>query len=269
MSELLLRRRNLLLRKQEEETNIRAVCFKADGEQTVAITKVGSEPTITMQYSYDGKTWESWDLSALPFGGDTKVYVRGVNNASYATYKTNNTFTFSTDAYVYVSGIAEALLNGENEVQQYSNAYIFRRLFYGQTALREADGLRFEAMSVSGYCYYSMFQDCTNLLSAPELHATTLKNYSYREMFKNCTSLVNAPELPAETLTTSCYFLMFSDCTSLKTIRCRAKVSAGSATSNWLFGVGPSGTFYGHAEYGWSSGASGIPSGWTFVELTD
>ena len=55
MSNLLLRRRNLLI-KEQEDINIRAVCFKADGEQTVAITKVGAAPDITMQYSYNGKT---------------------------------------------------------------------------------------------------------------------------------------------------------------------------------------------------------------------
>ena len=55
MNDLLLRRRNLLI-KEQEDMNIRAVCFTADGEQTVAITKVGAAPNITMQYSYNGKT---------------------------------------------------------------------------------------------------------------------------------------------------------------------------------------------------------------------
>lgn len=284
------------MRKQEEELNIRAVCFKADGEQTVAITKVGSAPAITMQYSYDGVTWDAWDLTALPFGGNTKVYVRGVNNARFATYNSNNTFTFSTDAYVYVSGIAEALLNGENEVLQYSISYTFRCLFKDQTALREADRLRFEAMSNSEACYDSMFDNCSNLLSAPELPATklgyapyggmfkkctslikgpsilpatTILDWAYGYMFYNCKSLVTAPELPATTLMGSCYYQMFSGCTSLKTIRCRAKVKASNATLNWLTNVATSGTFYGHSEYGWSSGASGIPTTWTFEELTD
>ena len=296
MSDLLIRRRNLLIRKQEEEMNIRAVCFKADGEQTVAITKVGSAPAITMQYSYDGVTWDAWDLTPLPFGGSNKVYVRGVNNARFATNGTSNNFTFSTDAYVYVSGIAEALLNGESEVLQYSTSYTFRTLFKDQTALREADRLRFEAMSNSESCYQSMFAGCSNLLSAPELPATTLGYSPYRTMFSGCTSLVkapsilpatklngwayaymfyyctslvNAPELPAETLTTSCYYQMFGNCTSLKTIRCRAKVKADNATYNWLNGVKTSGTFYGHSEYGWASGSSGIPTTWTFEELTD
>lgn len=295
MSELLLRRRNLLMRKQEE-LNIRAVCFEADGEQTVSITVVGTAPTITMQYSYDGVTWNAWDLSALQFGGSTKVYIRGVGNTTFATNDSNNTFTFGTDSYVYVSGIAESLLDGENEVLQYSISYTFRCLFKDQIALREADRLRFEAMSISEACYISMFANCSNLLFTPELPATNLSTNSYRVMFQNCkslikgpsilpatiirdwsysymfkgcTSLVNAPELPAETLSKSCYYQMFYGCKSLKTIRCRAKVTASSATVYWLSDASPSGTFYGHSEYGWFSGVSGIPSGWTFVELTD
>ena len=296
MSELLLRRRNLLMKRQEEEMNIRAVCFTADGEQTVALTKVGSAPAITMQYSYDGVTWDAWDLSALPFGGSTKVYVRGVNNAKFSTNGTSNTFTFGTDSYVYVSGIAEALLNGESEVLQYSTPHTFKELFKDQTALREADRLRFEAMSNSESCYQSMFTGCSNLLSAPELPATTLGYSPYRSMFSDCTSLlkapsilpaitigawayvsmfngckslVNAPELPATTLSEKCYQYMFYGCTSLKTIRCRAKVTANDATYNWLSGVKTAGTFYGHSEYGWASGIHGIPTTWTFEELTD
>ena len=296
MRDLLIRRRNLLIRKQEDEMNIRAVCFEADGEQTVAITKVGSAPAITMQYSYDGVTWDAWDLTPLPFGGDTKVYVRGVGNVNFSTYGTKNTFTFGTDAYVYVSGIAESLLDGENEVAEYSKSYTFSSLFYNQTALREADRLRFEAISNSEQCYASMFGRCSNLLSAPELPATilgyspyrsmfsncsslvkapsilpvtTLQSWAYSNMFKNCSSLIDAPELPAETLTQSCYYQMFSGCTSLKTVRCRAKVTAKDATYQWLYGVKTAGTLYGYSKYGWASGIGGIPTTWTFEELTD
>ena len=88
-------------------------------------------------------------------------------------------------------------------------------------------------------------------------------------MFDGCKSLVNAPELPAETLADNCYWYMFNNCTSLKTIRCRAKVTASNATYNWLGGVNTAGTFYGYSEYGYPSGASGIPTTWTFEELTD
>ena len=379
MRDLLLRRRNLLMKKQEE-LNIRSVCFEADGEQTVSITKVGSAPDITMQYSYDGVNWDAWDLSALQFGGSTKVYIRGIGNTRFgADASYYNKITFSTDAFVYVSGIVESLLDGENEVLTFSYSHSLRNLFHQQTALRSAENLRFEAQStgnsnvnnvyalmfdgctnllyapkvlpattlapncyqymfrnctslvnapelpatalasncynnmfngctslvnapalpattlapncyqymfdgctslvnapalpattLASYCYGYMFRNCTNLLYAPKvLPATTLSSYCYQSMFSGCTNLVNAPELPATALKSYCYHNMFSGCTSLKTIRCRAKSTSTNSTYKWVFGVQTEGTFYGHSEFGWSSGANGIPTTWTFEELTN
>ena len=254
--------------------NIRAVCFEADDEQTVAITKIGNAPNITMQYSYNGVTWESWDLTPLPFGGPTKVYVRGYNKTLSFDLSHYEYFSFSTDAYVYVSGIVESLLDGDNEVLTYGTQGILRQLFYQQTALRSAENLRFEAQSTAYNIvsvYALMFQGCTNLLYAPKvLSANNFKGlYSYQYMFDGCTSLITAPELPATTVGDRCYQYMFDGCTSLKSLKCHAKVAASNATSNWLKGVKTSGTFYGHSEYGWSSGASGIPTTWTFEELSD
>ena len=302
MSNLLLRRRNLLI-KEQEDMNIRAVCFKADGEQTVAITKVGYAPKITMQYSYDGVNWDAWDLTPLPFGGSTKVYVRGVRNNLFGDNNSRyNKITFSTDAYVYVSGIAEALLDGENKVLEYKFSGILRNLFYNQTALRSAENLKFESTTVAsdhttcyaytfagctnllyapkalsieafgngnGYDCAYMFQGCTSLLTAPALPAKTLNQYCYQYMFQGCTNLVNAPELPAEILAKGCYYGMFDSCSNLNSIKCHAKVPASDATNRWLQYIHTSGTLYGYSEYGWPSGASGIPSGWEFVELTD
>ena len=116
-----------------------------------------------------------------------------------------------------------------------------------------------------------MFDGCINLLYAPKVlpAQNLIGNYCYQYMFRGCKSLVNAPELPAEALGVGSYQYMFINCTSLKTIRCRAKVKANNATLNWLDGVNTVGTFYGHSEYGWSSGRSGIPTTWTFEELTD
>lgn len=297
MKDILLRRRNLLICNQE----VRAICFEADGEQTVAITKVGSAPAITMQYSYDEVTWDDWDLTALPFGGDTKVYVRGVRNARFGIDASNyNRFTFGTDAFVYVSGIVESLLDGDDKVLILNVSGILRNLFCQQTALRSAEGLRFEAMqssteAVSAYAlmfqgctnllyapkvlpaskfrghqsYQYMFDGCSSLLTAPELPSTALAARCYQYMFRNCTSLVDAPELPAMTLENYCYQYMFYGCTSLKTIRCRAKWTAVNPTAKWLGNVATNGTFYGYSEYGWGSGTGGIPTGWEFVELTD
>ena len=119
------------------------------------------------------------------------------------------------------------------------------------------------------YNYQYMFRNCTSLITAPELPATKLADQCYQYMFFGCTSLVNAPELPATKLAARCYQYMFGGCTSLKTIRCRAKIKSTDSTYFWLDNVSASGTLYGHSKYGWSSGASGIPSGWEFIELTD
>ena len=116
-----------------------------------------------------------------------------------------------------------------------------------------------------------MFAGCTNLLYAPKALSITkfLGGYECAAMLQNCKSLVSAPELPAADLGGYCYRYMLEGCKSLKAIRCKAKYKAQGATERWLKDVATSGIFYGYSEYGWSSGVSGIPSGWEFVELTD
>ena len=143
----------------------------------------------------------------------------------------------------------------------------YQEMFRGCTSLLTAPVL--PATTLSNQCYRNMFYNCKSLVNAPELPATTLANGCYQFMFFGCTSLVNAPKLPAIELAGYSYYSMFQNCTSIKTIRCHAKVTANNATVNWLNGVKTSGIFYGYSEYGWSSGANGIPTTWTFEELTD
>lgn len=57
------------------------------------------------------------------------------------------------------------------------------------------------ATTLTKQCYTSMFENCTNLTSAPELPATTPDKYCYNQMFYGCTALTSAPVLPAVTLT--------------------------------------------------------------------
>ena len=128
-----------------------------------------------MQYSYNGRSWRDWDLSALSFGGSKKVYVRGVGNTRFArSTSAYNSFTFGTSALVYTSGIIETLLDWETEISSYSTTYVFYRLFYGQTALCSAKGLIFSSSNITGYAYHSMFYGCTSLLDCPESLPATL-----------------------------------------------------------------------------------------------
>lgn len=120
------------------------------------------------------------------------------------------------------------------------------------------------ATTLASYCYYSMFYGCTSLTSAPELPATMLTSSCYDAMFCGCTSLTTAPELPALILTDYCYREMFYDCTNLNNVTCFATdISASNCTKDWLSGVASTGTFTQAPGVIWSTGNSGIPSGWT------
>ena len=74
-----------------------------------------------------------------------------------------------------------------------------------------------ELLSVSDYCYYMLFYDCSSLTTAPALPATTLADWCYARMFVGCSNLTTAPALPATTLAYACYNGMFMDCSSLTT----------------------------------------------------
>jgi hypothetical protein len=141
--------------------------------------------------------------------------------------------------------------------------YCYQYMFYNCTVLSTATEL--PATELSSYCYYNMFAYCTSLTTAPELPATTLASYCYSGMFYGCTSLTTAPELPAATLVSYCYDFMFNGCRSLNCIKCLAtNNSASSCTSSWVYNVSSTGTFIKHVDMAsWSTGANGIPSGWT------
>ena len=148
--------------------------------------------------------------------------------------------------------------------------YCYDRMFYGCTSLTKAPEL--PATTLAGYCYQYMFYGCTSLTEAPALPATTLDFACYWSMFSDCTSLTKAPELQATTLYTDCYKYMFYGCRSLNEVRCKIPSSYSSSNissyaQSWISGVSSTGTFYTNADAHWPSGASGIPTGWTRVNI--
>ena len=91
--------------------------------------------------------------------------------------------------------------------------YAFIHLFENCTSLIKAPEL--PATTLTPDCYDHMFAGCTALTKAPQLPATTLSEYCYFRMFGDCTSLTQAPRLPATNLALGCYNAMFGDCTAL------------------------------------------------------
>lgn len=168
----------------------------------------------------------------------------------------------------------------------------YGNMFYGCGSLRTAPKL--PATTLTQSCYYQMFEMCYNLTTAPALPATTLANQCYFRMFYNCSrlttapalpatilaascysnmfygcnSLTQAPELHAPTLVDNCYNAMFRGCRNLVSITCLATDrSAQNATASWLYEASTTGTFTKAAGVEWPTGTSGIPEGWTIVEV--
>ena len=99
-----------------------------------------------------------------------------------------------------------------------SNAnYGYCELFNGNTNLIDASELLLRHDVVYKGMFMNTFFNCTSLVSAPDLPATTIAEECYSGMFRYCTSLVNIPTiLPATTLAQSCYSFMFIGCSSLR-----------------------------------------------------
>lgn len=125
------------------------------------------------------------------------------------------------------------------------------------------------ATTLATNCYSYMFAACGQLITAPELPATTLAEGCYRYMFADCYHLENAPKLYAPILERYCYYNMFGSCRSLREIHCYAvDISANDCTRFWVYDTYPTyGTFYKDANTTWPTGQSGIPDGWTVINV--
>ena len=141
------------------------------------------------------------------------------------------------------------------------NCYV--NMFNGCSSLTTTPSNLLPATTLARNCYGSMFSNCTSLTTPPALPATSLEVECYKSMFFGC-GLTTAPELPATTLVNSCYYLMFSGCSNLNSVTIHADDnSAFQCTYNWLNNVAATGTLHNLGSATYTTGASGIPSGWT------
>lgn len=177
----------------------------------------------TLQYSYDGSTWNTWDGTTVLNSGNSlyySIYLRGINNTYCGDSYSNPTFCFTEFSVPIDSeGNIESLLdyatvdNNQHPIMAYQ---AFIGLFMDQIALRTAPELG--AITLSEQCYRDMFSGCTALTVAPELPALELATLCYAGMFYECTGLTTPPFLPATKLAPYCYQSMFGFCTSLTAI---------------------------------------------------
>jgi len=148
----------------------------------------------------------------------------------------------------------------------------YENMFYQCASLTKAPEL--PATTLAEDCYLAMFLECSSLVSAPELlPATTLAPGCYDRMFAVCPKLTTAPVLPATTLADRCYNLMFTQSSSINYVKAMFTTdpsSLDSPTTNWVYGVSPTGTFVKNAEAAWDiTGTNGIPEGWEVQTATE
>lgn len=198
-------------------------------------------------------------------------------NAKTIQYSKNDGAWTSIRATASISVVSGDIIQFKGDNKQYSNNVYYNwftttvQFNVKGNIMSLIDSTNFSALtSLSAtYALQYLFQSCTGLIDASNLilPATTLTNYCYYSMFYECTSLTTAPVLPATTLANSCYEYMFTGCSHLNYIKCLAtNISATRCTYGWVNGVQTtSGTFVTPSTTTWGSGNSGIPTNWTRV----
>lgn len=257
----------------------------------------------------NGQTWTSVTINgAKTFAtintGDTILF-RG-NNAKLATaWDTYNKFNTTKQFKVY--GNAMSLLNGNNFVSNStfdSGGYNLCGLFYGVTTLVDASNLILPATTLYTSCYNGMFRGCTNLEYGPKLlPSLNVPADGYSSMFEGCVKLIEAPEILATSVSgntalnrmfcmnrnskvtatmtkgpvlritnpsaySNTYQQLF--CGNGNLTEVTILVQATNLTfSNWLNYTNTGGVIKTLSGTTFSSGVSGLPSGWTTQEYSE
>jgi hypothetical protein len=260
-------------------------------EDNVTIS-INNQKACQLTYTKNGTTSQTLTVSANVTAtlnvtldtGDICTFT----STSWIQYGAKGHFTVSGQFKVY--GNWQSLKNYSTSVDQQGCETAFK----DNTGLIDASNLVMPATSLSQNAYNSffsgcsslvsgpkelpvngnnthalMFANCTSLVNPPKLHFTEIYEGGCNQMFRGCTSLVKAPDLNITNVGTWGCYQMFYGCSSLNYVKCTATTKGGSSNfSSWLYGVAASGTFVKDANSTlWGSGVSGIPSGWTVIDI--
>jgi hypothetical protein len=164
--------KGLVVELLEEPPVTTYLTFQSDSSFTLKVNNNTKNWDGTLYYSTDLETWSEWDGTTILNSANNKLYLRGIGN----TVITGNNQDYRwvlTGSNIECVGNIENLLDWE-AVESGNHP------------------------SMASYCYAHLFRDCTALVSAPALPATTLATYCYYYMFYGCESLKISPD-PTET----------------------------------------------------------------------
>ena len=214
--------------------------FKSVGTSTISMA--GTNNTLDIKYSLNkGISWIQWDFSTITISDGDELFFKGNNPGGVGTAIRAPYFVMSGHVIAY-GNIMSLLDDGLCELTVVP-AYAFRELFRSCTALYDAENL---------------------LLAA----TTGEQRTTYESMFRGCTNLEKGPTILLNTFGYADARNMFNGCANLNYIKCLATSGfSGNNIQNWTNGVAAAGTFVKKAGVEWPSGASGIPTGWTVIEV--
>ena len=261
---------------------------------------VSNPRSVTLEYSFDGKTWQSKTFSTannqyIRLSGlaqdahgeyiQQRVYLRAPANSTlsstglndfYYQYKFTTLNATGNESY-NIEGNIMTLLYGATAIttpdQDIPAIYCFTRLFAG-FEVSDASWLWLPSTVVTEGCYLSMF-DNSSLQYPPQAIKLQYDMFSpaasvCRGMFRG-TSITSTPYLVLDVLYTSQLMEMFQDCQYLDSVYIVSYGSEASGstdtTTDWLENVAASGTvYYVDGDVSISdftvNSDSGIPSGW-------
>lgn len=162
-----------------------------------------------LKFSFTGSGFVSDDI---PFSqsGDI-VYFKGTN-ARLSFVDTSKYTTFVIDgAKAYAGGTVQSLVDGVGESE---TAIQMSRLFASANIISAPD---LPATTLSRSCYEGIFDGCQYLVQGTYLPATRAAENCYKNMYKSCSALTYANAIMLSTLAISCCEAMFYGCSALTT----------------------------------------------------
>lgn len=238
----------------------------------------------SISYSTDLSTWTSVSSSTSNNGtlmatlniGD-KLYLKGTQTR-YGTSSSHTRLWANKKFNVY--GNLNSLINGDNftspiNVNSYET-YTFEQLF-SECPVIDASNLVFPFTRVKANMYDYMFNYCTQLETPPNsiwpIDGARVDYNSCRYMFRECRKITKSPIIYSysryDSSVSGTFQYMFSGCTVLSEVTALCPYMS-NMFQYWLPNVPATGTFtkWQSTSWTWPSGSSGIPSGWTVVDVT-
>lgn len=227
-------------------------------------------------------------VNSLSSGWCCQSMLKGCTSLTSASNITLNATAIPASAYEQMFNECSALVSaptitssaltiGDRGLQQ---------MFRNCTLLTTAPNLNISTLDSSGirHCY-DLFRNCSALtdVTKVKLNATTLYNQSYHSVFNGCTNLVTPPEIKATSYysdsssnTNGSFAEMFYNCSKLNQIKVHFTSwdNNSRGTKNWTYGTKASGTFYKPSSLltinntsGNTSNPNNIPYNWTVTNI--